>query len=67
MILGMTLFWEVIVLSYMGLWADLSYVRHQAMVPIWFLPSLVGVGAVVFHITQAIAMSSRFASLRPLA
>ena len=56
MILGMTLFWEVFVLSCMGFWADLSYLRHQAMVPVWFLPSLVAVGAVVFYITQSIAI-----------
>jgi len=55
-VLGMTLFWEVFVLSCMGLWADLSYLRHQDTVPIWFLPSLVAAGAVVFYITQSIAI-----------
>jgi hypothetical protein len=56
MILGMTLFWEVFVLSCMGVWADLSYIRHQATVPVWFLPSLVGAGAIVFYITQSVAI-----------
>jgi hypothetical protein len=52
----MTLFWEVFVLSCMGVWAYLSYVRHQATVPVGFLPSLVATGGIVYYVTQSVAI-----------
>jgi drug/metabolite transporter (DMT)-like permease len=53
--LGMTLFWQVFVLSSMGVWAIFSYVRHQTTVPVGFFPFLVWVGFIVFSVTQSVA------------
>lgn len=52
---GVTLFWRVWVLSCMGIWAVLLYIRHQDVVPVTLLPSLVFAGWIVFTVTQAIA------------
>jgi hypothetical protein len=54
--MGMALFWVLFVFACMGVWAYLSYVRHQATVPIGFLPFLVFAGSVVMWVTQAIAI-----------
>jgi hypothetical protein len=54
--IGVVLFWEVFVLLSMGVWAYLSYVRHQATVPVGFLPFLVMLGFVVYMVTQSIAI-----------
>ena len=54
--IGIVLFWQVFVFLSMGVWAYLSYVRHQDMVPVGFLPFLVGLGGVVFWVTQSIAI-----------
>lgn len=54
--IGVVLFWEVFVLLSMGVWAYLSYVRHQATVPVGFLPFLVMFGFVVYMVTQSIAI-----------
>jgi len=54
--LGMTLFWEVFVLSSMGVWAVFSYIRHQTTVPVGFFPFLVWVGFIVFSVTQSVAI-----------
>ncbi len=54
--IGMVLFWEVFVFLCMGVWAYLSYVRHQTTVPIGFLPFLVMFGMIVFWVTQSIAI-----------
>jgi hypothetical protein len=54
--IGIVLFWQVFVFLSMGVWAYLSYVRHQATVPVDFLPFLVGLGGVVFWVTQSIAI-----------
>ena len=45
--IGVALFWEVFVFLCMGVWAYLSYVRHQATLPIGFLPLLVFAGMIV--------------------
>jgi hypothetical protein len=54
--IGVVLFWEVFVLLCIGVWAYLSYVRHQATVPVGFLPFLVMLGFVVYMVTQSIAI-----------
>ena len=54
--LGMTLFWQVFVLSSMGVWAVFSYIRHQTTVPVGFFPFLVWVGFIVFSVTQSVAI-----------
>ena len=54
--MGMALFWVLFVFACMGVWAYLSYVRHQATVPIGFLPFLVFAGCVVMWVTQSIAI-----------
>ena len=54
--IGVVLFWEVFVALCMGVWAYLSYVRHQATVPVGFLPFLVMLGFIVFAVTQSIAI-----------
>ena len=54
--IGIVLFWQVFVFSCMGVWAYLSYIRHQATVPIGFLPFLVAFGGVVFYVTQSLAI-----------
>ena len=54
--IGFVLFWQVFVFSCMGVWAYLSYVRHQATGPVSFLPFLVMLGVVVFWVTQSIAI-----------
>jgi hypothetical protein len=54
--IGMLLFWEVFVFSCMGVWAVLSYVRHQTTLPVGFLPGMVIAGMVVFTVTQSIAI-----------
>ena len=54
--IGMANFWGVFVLLCMGVWAYLSYVRHQATLPIGFLPLLVFVGMIVWQVTQSIAI-----------
>lgn len=54
--LGMTLFWEVFVLSSVGVWAIFSYIRHQTTVPVGFFPFLVFVGFIVFSVTQSVAI-----------
>jgi hypothetical protein len=40
----------------MGVWAYLSYVRHQATIPVGFLPFLVMLVSIVFWVTQSIAI-----------
>ncbi|MGP8258542.1 MAG: hypothetical protein ACLQM6_01155 [Acidobacteriaceae bacterium] len=54
--IGVVLFWEVFVFLCIGVWAYFSYVRHQATVPVGFLPFLVMFGFVVFMVTQSIAI-----------
>jgi hypothetical protein len=56
MIAGMLLFWQVWVLSCVGGWAYLSYVRHQDVVPVTLLPILVFAGGIIYVVTQAIAI-----------
>jgi hypothetical protein len=51
---GVVLFWQVWVLSCMGVWAVLTY-RHQDVVPVTLLPILVFAGWIVYTVTQAIA------------
>ena len=57
--IGVVLFWEVFVVLCMGVWAYL-YVRHQATVPIGFLPFLVLAGSVVLWVTQSIAILMQY-------
>jgi hypothetical protein len=40
----------------MGVWATFFYIRHQADVPVVFLPALVWGGFIVYTITQSIAI-----------
>ena len=54
--IGVVLFWEVFVVLCMGVWAYLSYVRHQAAIPVGFLPFLVMLVFIVFWVTQSIAI-----------
>jgi hypothetical protein len=54
--IGVALFWVVFVLSCIGVWAYLSFVRHQATVPIGFLLLLVSAGMFVFMVTRSIAI-----------
>jgi hypothetical protein len=54
--IGVVLFWEVFVFLCMGVWAYLSYVRHQATIPVGFLPFLVFAGMIVWQVTQSIAI-----------
>ena len=54
--IGVVLFWEVFVVLCMGVWAYLSYVRHQATIPVGFLPFLVMLVSIVFWVTQSIAI-----------
>ena len=54
--IGVVLFWEVFVALCMGVWAYLSYVRHQATLPVGFLPLLVFAGMIVWQVTQSIAI-----------
>jgi hypothetical protein len=58
--IGMALFWEVFVFSCMGVWAVLSYVRHQTTLPVGFLPGLVFAGMIIFTVTQSIAILVQF-------
>jgi hypothetical protein len=55
MMAGVTLFWLVWVLSCMGIWAGLLYIRHQNVVPVTLLPGLVFAGWILYTVTQAIA------------
>lgn len=55
MFAGMVLFWQVWVFSCMGIWAVLSYVRHQSVVPVVLLPILAFAGGIVFQVTRAIS------------
>ena len=55
-IIGMALFWVLFVFVCMGVWAYLSYVRHQATVPIGSLPLLVSAGGIVSWVTQSISI-----------
>jgi hypothetical protein len=57
--IGMVLFGELFVFVCMGVWAYL-YVRHQATVPIGFLPFLVLAGSVVLWVTQSIAILMQY-------
>jgi len=54
--IGVVLFWEVFVVLCMGVWAYLSYVRHQATIPVGFLPFLVMLVFIVFWVNQSIAI-----------
>jgi hypothetical protein len=54
--IGMVLFWEVFVALCMGVWAYLSYVRHQATIPVGFLPFQLFAGMIVWQVTQSIAI-----------
>jgi len=54
--IGIALFWVLFVFSCMGVWAYLSYVLHQATLPIGFLPLLVFAGMIVWQVTQSIAI-----------
>jgi hypothetical protein len=54
--IGAVLFWEVFIALCMGVWAYLSYVRHQATIPVGFLPFLVMLVFIVFWVTQSIAI-----------
>ena len=53
--IGVALFWLFFVVLCMGVWAYLSYVRHQATIPVGFLPLRVFVGMIVWQVTQSIA------------
>jgi uncharacterized integral membrane protein len=55
MMTGFVLFWLVWVLSCMGVWAVLTYIRHQDVVPVILLPILVFAGGIVCVVTRAIA------------
>jgi len=54
--LGMAIFWQVFVLSCMGVWAVFSFGYHQTKVPVNVLPFLVMLGYIVFMVTQSIAI-----------
>ena len=56
MMLGMKIFWLVIGLSCMGVWAVLSFGYHQTNVPVGFLPFLFVLGYIVYMATQSIAI-----------
>jgi len=56
MMTGAALFWQVFVLSCMGVWAVCFYILHRPEVPVVLLPALVWGGFVVYNVTQAIAI-----------
>jgi hypothetical protein len=56
MMLGMRIFWQVFVLSCMGVWAYFSYILHQTRGLVGFLPFLVMLGFIVFMVTLSIAI-----------
>jgi hypothetical protein len=56
MMLCMQIFWQVFVLSCMGIWAYFSYILHQTTVPVGFFPFLIMLGVVVFYVAQSIAI-----------
>jgi hypothetical protein len=54
--IGIALFWVLFVFSCVGVWAYLSFVRHQATLPVGFLLLLVFAGLIVWQVTQSIAI-----------
>ena len=52
----MRIFWQVFVLSCMGVWAYFSYILHQTRGLVGFLPFLVMLGFIVFMVTLSIAI-----------
>jgi len=56
MMLGMQIFWLVIGLSCMGVWAVLSFGYQQTSVSVGFLPFLFVLGYIVFMVALSIAI-----------
>jgi hypothetical protein len=57
---GLAAFWLVFVALCMGVWAVLTYVRHQATLPVGFLPFLVIAGLVVQTVFQSFAILAEY-------
>jgi uncharacterized membrane protein len=57
---GLAAFWLVFLALCMGVWAVLTYVRHQTTLPVGFLPFLVIAGLAVNTVFQSLAILAEY-------